>query len=30
MNLLKDVVEIPIYADSSITWGTFLEIILMR
>lgn len=23
MNLLKDVVEIPIYADSSITWGTF-------
>ena len=23
MKLLKDVVEIPIYADSSITWGTF-------
>ena len=25
MNLLKDVVEIPIYADSSITWGTFFK-----
>ena len=25
MNLLKDVVEIPIYADNSITWGTFFK-----
>ncbi len=30
MNLLKDVVEIPIYADNNITWKTFFEIILMR
>ena len=23
MNVLKDIVEIPIYTDNNLTWGTF-------